>query len=399
MKVSVFRRTPTLMAEPVELFNSPSQWDQCNLKCGVDANVLINLSKYLNFTIVVDDDPVVYYGTFYKNGFVTGALGKVLRKEVDFAANSRFIDVLKRIEYSIPIDMEKMCIVIPKALKKPSWTAIFNCFNIFVWLLIFIIEVLSLVFWQMLQKARYSWMVIYGISITVTTAIPKNSRFKYLLVAFMMYSLVISTIFQGNLVKSYGRVQYYPDMTVTDFLNSKIKIYTSYIHIFDDIENDEFKILKTKIVDNSKSNISNMYQIERDNNRAALVRKTDAKFMINSHFLDSSGNPKLHVIPHCPRSFFLAYTFPEESPYLWEFNRVLIRLVEGGLISKWKDFSSYSMDRQNSSWQYENPARSLPLLDLIYAFYILTGGSIVAIAIFILEVYIFRENRLDILQN
>lgn len=42
--------------------------------------------------------------------------------------------------------------------------------------------------------------------------------------------------------------------------------------------------------------------------------------------------PKLHVIKECPRHHFLTYIVHRDWPMLYRFNRVLLRMAEGGVI-------------------------------------------------------------------
>ncbi|CAG9859322.1 unnamed protein product [Phyllotreta striolata] len=384
LKTSVFQRHIDKIDLNKVFRDVPSTWRHgCLNQCDVNAHIWINLARYLNFTIATDDDPEAYYGTFNDNGQVTGVLGKLVRQEIDFAGNSRFVDTRKGIEYTVAIYTEEMCIVVPKSPMKPSWLEIFGCFDTKVWLLILVIEIISLGFWYKFQECGYSWMVAFAISITVAAPLPKTWRFKYLLVVFMLYSVIISTIFEGNLVKSFGTVQYYPDMTLDDFINSDMKIHTSYIHIFDDSGMEKYEKLKAKIVDSTGSKVSSVHMIEKDNRRAALIRKSDAKFP-KILFAD---DPKLHVIPECPRMYLLAFAVQKNSPYLWEINRSMVKLSEGGFVDKWKRDMWYRalLNHSNESREDFEGAKALPLHDIAYAFYIPLGGSLVAFVVFVLE--------------
>lgn len=87
-----------------------------------------------------------------------GSLGDVLYRRVYASFNGRFVGDYGTddLEYMYPVFFDKFCIIAPKALKIPEWMAIFKCFDMTVWSLIIIVNVLCGYFWYILKR----WVVL-----------------------------------------------------------------------------------------------------------------------------------------------------------------------------------------------------------------------------------------------
>lgn len=81
-------------------------------------------------------------------------MGDVLYRKTEASFNGRFISDYgtNSIEYMYPVLFDKMCIIAPKALRIPQWTAIFNCFSRLVWAIIVIAVILCGCFWYLLKR-------------------------------------------------------------------------------------------------------------------------------------------------------------------------------------------------------------------------------------------------------
>lgn len=59
------------------------------------------------------------------------------------------------IEYIFPHFFDKLCIVAPKAPKIPEWMAIFQCYDITVWLSLLVMNCLCGWFWFTLKQTNF----------------------------------------------------------------------------------------------------------------------------------------------------------------------------------------------------------------------------------------------------
>lgn len=83
-----------------------------------------------------------------------GAIGDVLYGDIDIAINSRFIIDYETfdIDYVYPLFADLFCIIAPSALQIPQWHAIFQIFNIHVWMIILFMDLLCAYVWYLLIK-------------------------------------------------------------------------------------------------------------------------------------------------------------------------------------------------------------------------------------------------------
>ncbi|CAG9824900.1 unnamed protein product [Phaedon cochleariae] len=390
LKVSLFERIPTLLLNKLQKNPCPDEAIQKKPKgmYGLDAAVLKTLSKFMNFTIEIDKDKV-YFGNVLDNGTVTGSLGKLMRKEVEWAANSRFSYVphYDEIEYTNPIANDEICIVVPKSSRVPHWMAIFECFKIEVQACILITSLVCILFWYLYKKlvvvrnrhdSSRAWLEVFSIIISTPVRIRVRTRSFFFLTALMLFNIVVTGIFQGNLIKSFSNTEYYQELnSLEDFLNSGLKVHTTFLSLFAGQNSSIFRHLQAAIVDSSVANSSSMMQAAISRNMAAVERRTDAEFFIKNCFTDSNGIPLLHLVGECPSKFFLGYPLRKRSPFTPMFKSVLDKLSRGGFIDKWGEVALESLTTHSKIGE-DGTQRKLELSDFQVAFNILLGGYVLS---------------------
>ena len=105
------------------------------------------------------------------------------------------------------------------------------------------------------------------------------------------------------------------------------------------------------------------------------------------------GSSFLHVSKGNLLERGMGHFCTEDWPLCHKFSSILLRLFGAGLLqwySLW-DYSNLHIIQEN----YKNVQKSGPMSEFIIWFYILSGGNILAIAIFILENMINRLNILN----
>ncbi|KAG5893861.1 hypothetical protein JTB14_005470 [Gonioctena quinquepunctata] len=377
-KVSVFERFPSLV------FTLEGMQ-------GLDHNVLVTLAERMNFTLEIDDEKD--FGIVSKDGSASGSLGKVVRGEVDMAGNSRFVadPETSHHQYTIPITTEDLCIIVPKSEGKPRWMAIFGIFQWQVWLYILGIELVCVLFWCIRKKLTEdtmdyikAWLEVYSISFLVPVKITAKNRSIFFSFACLSLNVVIAGIFQGNYVKSFSIVQYHTDIdTLEQFLQSDYLISTGISNVFDGIESETFKKLKQRIVD-SLMGVTSVYMTAHFRNISSLARKEEVPMMLKVS--DTLGYPMIHMVRECPRTFLVAYVLQKNCPFIYSVNRILRRLIEGGLIEKWRNIDNElhifrKMDDNHNNF------RRIDIDSVRVAFYILMGGNALALVVIVLELY------------
>lgn len=128
------------------------------------------------------------------------------------------------IEFLFPVFNDKVCIIAPAAERIPQWTAIFKCFDIYVWILLLSVTFICGCFWFVLKSWAFHrkdnkvhkksnrfiqihdisdfqiaitdiWKVMLGAS----TSMPMRSMERFFIGACLLANLIIIGTFQVNL--------------------------------------------------------------------------------------------------------------------------------------------------------------------------------------------------------
>lgn len=357
---------------------------------GFDACVLAAVVERLGFTVKLAW-MAERYGKL-KNGRYTGSLGAVVYKNVDISANGRFLIEYESnsIEFTNPVSNDQVCVVVPKSLKIPQWIKIFRCFQTDTWILLIFIWNSCVGFWFLLRKYRaYKsssvLMEMIAIFLTIPTQISQQLSHRIFLASCMGFTVIVTSIFQGSLVKSFTTTSYYPDINTLNKLDkSGLQIATS-LKVFENDNSPLIKRLQSKIISHNSSSLERA-AIFRD--VAGVERREDAKLLISKEYIKSNGYPLVHIVNECPSSYFVAYIVPKGSPFLPRINNVITKFFEAGFPSKWYNdiFDGIILETRKKNYS-QNNEKPFNLKDVQVAFYILLIGFLIAAIIFLLELY------------
>ncbi|KAK9730563.1 Collagen triple helix repeat (20 copies) [Popillia japonica] len=313
IRVSIFQRVPTAVKNASYLTYIQENLTISNGYGSLDGLALKNLATYLNFTPVIFEATNSDFGEKLQNGTFSGSLGDIIYKKADIAGNARFIKDYKTsdIEFTTIVNNDHLCLIVPKSKRVPSWTNIFHSFS--------------------------------------------------------------TGIFQGSLATSFSITSYYADInTIQQFIDSDLYVSTSLVDMFD-ISLKKYRMLRQKLVIPTTPH-SSLTRAAYRRDVAAIERKTDADFLLQTKFLGSDGFPLLHVVDECPISYPLSYMVSKGFPFLQKFNLLLNKFIEAGLLSKWyKDFINDIIMKKKYELNLISPAHPVPLKigDVLTAFYIL----------------------------
>lgn len=392
LKVSLFERNVSLLFnQPEYLKYSPIYGGKNKPKYyGPDGMVLQEISKYMNFTIDIDDTNT-YFGTTLNNRSVTGSLGKVVRKEVDFAGNSRFIEYYHPdFEYTNPVYSDKLCVIVPSSPKMSKFLTFLLSFDTFSWIGIFGTVFVCIVYWYLHKYVTNiqfgSFLEIYAILLGESITIPKIFRVPLLIIVCSFANIIFSSLFQANLYNHFSKANYHSNIdTLEQLSQSNLTISTS-LKIFDDLDSDTYRALRLKVINTAGSSF---HEVAFHRNTANLERLSDAKAIIKQFYFDEEGHSRLYVVKECLSNYLLAYILQEHSPYRYYFNHVLVRLTEGGFLKKWNEDISqaFNIAAWNSSRKKQEIIwRKLNNNDMQIAYIVLITGYVVSFLCFLKEI-------------
>lgn len=207
----------------------------------------------------------------------------------------------------------------------------------------------------------------------------------------MGFTVIITGVFQGSLVKSFSSDSYYADIDSLEELDhSGLHIATS-LDVFHSGNPELMKRLESKRVQLNESSMGRAANI-RD--VAAVERQEDANLLISTTYKKNDGYPMLHLMKKCVSSSYLGYIVPKGCPYLNRLSRTINGFAESGLIEKWYEdvMEALMMESLRNSSCSDEELKPFDLEDVQAAFYILILGQFCATITLVFEIYFGRNN-------
>ncbi|CAG9767771.1 unnamed protein product [Ceutorhynchus assimilis] len=405
LKVSIFERYPTAIKELPKILQTYPVYKKIpktSTFYGIDGVVLSEIAYLCNFSIdIASGVENKYYGLVGRNGSIIGSLGQIIKRRIDFQANSRFlIDYgLSSFEYTYHLYFEYLGVLVLKSGRVPKWLEIFYVFLRESNLMILSSWIICCIFNAIIQKCygvsfQDAILEMYCIALghsQESIIISNNtSRSRRIFIgSCLIFSIISSPLLTAELTNVLTNDIWLPDInTLEEFDGTGLTIHSS-VNPFINDPRHLYQKLSSKI-NSTWMEIRALDLMVQTKKSAALERVTDAKLKIYTQYTDENGTPLLHIIPEYPRKYFMAYIVPSGSPYLININCILKHFNEAGLDLKWSgDFTrgivaEASRKKINSSKQagYE----ALNVEDMRSACYILFPGYLISILVFVFEV-------------
>lgn len=373
-----------------------------NLLSGRDIDLINTISKALNFTLdlqlVEGGEP---WGYLYENGTGTGAIAKLLNNETDLIFGDYFLklDRLTWFDNTVAYFTSRLVYVIPPSAPFSSFQKLSAPFrkNVWISLLAFYtmatlsilvikrlsVEVKNIVFGS---KAHYPFTNMILITLGMSQRKEPRGRFaRTVFILFLMFCLVIRSVYQGSLYRFLqsdgpGReIKSFDDLIKKDF---KFYIGTGFKEMGH--SNPEFyrrRVIVSSGFPKIFKQFSNPYFkgtfITPGQNIAVLNK--EQTYNITFQILSSEVFATVSVVMYHNKDFFLAPAI----------NEVIQKLQSGGVILHlhYRYFKRIQKQREGDT------RKPLNVGHLFGAFEILFGGSVIALAIFIVELIFGKKNN------
>ncbi|KAJ3647503.1 hypothetical protein Zmor_019377 [Zophobas morio] len=393
LKVSLFWRIPNVLkSQPKFLSDNPIYGDLSHSKgyAGIDAFLLGNLAEHFNFEpIIIQNKEREPFGRVLDNGTITGSLADVVNRKVHYSPNGRFLKNYdtRKIEFTVPYDSDKFCMVVPKSPKIPAWRTLFTCFSCVTWSAIFLVSLLCVVFWFWIgpsrQLSKATWQV-YACLVGIPVKIVPTLGQAFFLTACFVFNIIIIGVIDGAFFTEFSTTVFYGDInTLDDLYKSNLPIATNYWYLVGDDESELMTKLKTRVV---PTHGRSTYDQVAEGLVATWGRKQDLDRIIRIEYTGKDGVPLLHMVRECHSSFLIVDIVPKGSPFLFAFNSVIMRLFEGGFTSKWyRDVSSSIETEATKGLDRGISFASFTIYDMQAAFRVMVLGHGCSMVVFVLE--------------
>lgn len=209
---------------------------------GRDINLIRMISETLNFSI--NYTFIGKTGFFYGNSSSEGPLKALLDGEADLTVSDWWLKSNRLVHFdsSTPYFSDSIIFVVPPGREWSSWQKLVFAFSSLVWILvltIFFVGFLVISIVRLCSKAVQNF--VFGSKVTtpnlnIITAfiggsqkiLPKRNFARFLLMIFLMYSLVMRTLYQGsfyNLLQDEKRFQ--SAQTVDKLIEEDFSFYST----------------------------------------------------------------------------------------------------------------------------------------------------------------------------
>lgn len=330
------------------------------LEGGTDARLTELMAEHMNATLVLLPPTDGFdIGEFLGNGSATGSLAQVLTGAVHVSFNTRFLRLRQfrgKIQITHTNGRDDICFMVPKAGYASNIYNIFRAFSRWVWFMTMAALLIVPLSFGMLYRLQpetlpaqhvffsfYSWHLAQPIM-----RLPDNWATKILIAFWILYCLLITSSYQGNLTSNLVLRPTLPDInTIGQLDGSRLEIMTfgRYVHLLLAFMNSttEYRRLPHSI-----RSVSTAAELEE------LVNAHDRRYAyankqhINAFLTRRKGNivnnrPLYHNVAECPVPFLVAYALRIGSPYLGRINLILRRAQESGLIGLWDSQAEETM--------------------------------------------------------
>lgn len=346
-------------------------------------------------------------------------IGDVAYRRIDVSFNSQFIKIygyskkstVLMIEFTEPIDFDRVCIVVPAAEAIPRWLRTFHYFQPTIWASLLITLIIVSFIWLLLRvyhplaPGYYSqcdrnycavildtFMVFVGEPLSLSNILPV----RILIGALLLFGVTIMGAFTGTLYHSFTNEMYYRSINTLEELDKTgLSVATASTNLRDifgikDVPDDSpiFPRLRQKLNIYEDTSMPIIQRTANEKNIAAITRET--LFTIHQYrYVDNNGRSLLHLIPECPQTYYLAYVMPANSIFIEPFNSLIISFKEAGLILFWNENTKHESIRHEMNVNGEvgnlkEPA-AFTIKDMQTCFLILLFGLAGSFITFIIE--------------
>lgn len=248
----------------VTTFDSEALFKNGSEFSGRDYEYIKILSKSLNFTLNLDYmQEIGSWGMIYPNKTITGAFKKVVGGKTSMAIGNYFLthERIQHMDFSKSYEFDSMVFIIPHQKKLNSLFKLLRPFTFTTWMFIILsistgsltifiltqksLEIQNFVFGGKIKSPIMNFLMeIFGIS---QPNLPKNNFARFLLMNFIIFTLILRSAYQGALYNFLQTSEYVKDpINLKEIIERDYQVYM--IKAFDDMTEEIISVKNWKIV-------------------------------------------------------------------------------------------------------------------------------------------------------
>ncbi|CAG0892202.1 unnamed protein product [Darwinula stevensoni] len=370
---------------------------------------LVNaLAAKLNFTydfVLVEEGKL-----FLVDGVPGGLIGLVHRAEVDFGISGRLRSrgYYRYVKYSTPYTVDRIVMIVNKPQRVSPSSHPFASFSL-AFLLTWVASMVFFTFFIMgirrflftgVSFVEPTWLSVYRV--TTYVSIPQRVYLRQssyrLSFGFLWLAMVIFyVIYQASLQSMLNVTEFAsPVNTIDDFEDQGLQWLVNEGSTADSYfqGNSYMESVKVRYVGNESA-----LDIMMKNPHTYGTVSDMISFLVqlNRHRQADGSNP-FWTLRETVDMFLLSIPFPKLSLLLESFNRVIRRLIDGGILKRWREMAQFRIQlrhvndiltRKDSYSEMQQVETLLPLgiAHLVGPFYLLVAGEAIALVVFFIELF------------
>ncbi|EDV99774.1 uncharacterized protein LOC6564942 [Drosophila grimshawi] len=386
---------------------------------GVDWEVAKVISELLNFTMLLQQPDKNYFGERSPNGTYNGVIGSIINDGLDICLTGFFVKdymVQEYMDFTVTVYDDKLCIYVPKARRIPQSILPIFAVGYEIWLGFILMAFVCAFIWMVLRAINLQLRIVrmrdellwqQALAIVVDTWVvwvrvnlshlPDSYAERMFIGSLCLVSVIFGAIFESSLATVYIHPLHYKDiLTMQDLDDSGINIVYKYSSMADDLFFSEtsplYASLNKKLVWNSDLDADVTNEVATIGGKSGVSRYSSL-MMESVNYLHMQ---RIWVVPECPKYYTISYVLPRNSPWEEAINAQLLLLLSAGLIPKWIDDQKFRVTIKTRTALIRSEAvssevRVLTIGDLQLAFYVVIGGTLLALLGFIAEHALVRH--------
>lgn len=385
-----------------------------------DGELLMSIAKAMNFTPdFVPNLDGAKYGALIFDGSFLGGLADTEYDRVDIAANPKLISDYntKKSVFLFPIGTTKLFFIIQTRPTSRHITATVygqmdHISQVLAILMMILFPICYLTVYAMEARMLPQRMrpqvdsirnILYtlGIIHCVSMNQPTSNAARLVVTAILFYSLIITALYSGGIVKDLntdkklGKISTLDELLEQEFT---IGIEPFLTYSFREEGNDkisrEMRRLSESVDDVGYLVDPAMIRLQEDDKFAFMWTEEMTGSFLDNFYDNKTGENYLETVPESVFEFYIAMMVPKSSHFFDRFNQVVLYYMESGLFPYNRKKAT---DDTKKIWYYrlkngfvpQDSTRALKMIELQEVFDIFLVMTAISVMMFVVEVVVY----------
>jgi hypothetical protein len=354
---------------------------------GTEASFMAHLLKQQNASLVVKN--YLRYEDFGAN------FGKIMDNNTEVVTfNVGIRSPNENLERVPNFQANNFCVLVPFQSSKSFLDDILSPYQAAVWIGLLITIFSAAVVWRFiharLRGTNSTWdflFNIFGMFLLQGPQLPRIHRLQKLMLQTLVFgTFILGTAYQSKIIDLMFSARNTMTIdSVESLLQSDLNLAIEGELLGSDrSESDQSKVMRLDL-----RNIRSFDQFAANN--TALIMRCDMVDVLRKTLPGSLKN--FYTLNELIEETIDHYTFNKRNPFKNEIKRHILSYFESGLRQHWKRFYEIAIETPAYWLELQESDFYLKFLDVRGAFFILIGGLVFALFVFILEVIHYRVKR------